>query len=57
MTHLFVDSNNTYLILINDIKVVPKKENKNWNFFIILLILSVVSFGTYEFWKFRDQKS
>jgi len=55
-THLFVDSDNSNLSLISNLKVVSHKKKNMWKFLIILLILSIVSFGTYEFWKFREQK-
>ena len=55
-THLFVDSDNSNLSLISNLKEVPQKKKNKSKFLIILLILSIVSFGTYEFWKFREQK-
>jgi len=56
MNNLFIDSNNIYTNLISDIKIIPKKKEKKFNFFVILLILSTLSFGTYEFLKFREKK-
>jgi len=56
MNNLFIDSNNIYTNLISDIKIIPKKKQKKFNFLVILLILATLIYCTNEFLEFRENK-